>query len=51
MEKGGFRRRTCSCLDLYFQFINLTPFTMPSFEIFYLDWNEDFGGDWAVFRG
>jgi len=30
-------------LDLYFYFTKLTPFTTPTFEIFYRVWSQDFG--------
>jgi hypothetical protein len=35
--------------DLYYQFIKLTPFTMPAFEIFYCSHSIGFAGNLAVF--
>ena len=40
--RGG-SRRLFAFLDPYSYFIKLTPFTTPTFEIFYLVWSEDFG--------
>jgi len=42
MEKAAMRRLLL-LLDLYFYFTKLTPFTTPTFEIFYRVWSQDFG--------
>jgi hypothetical protein len=51
--KGGFRRPelVADLLGPYIQDIKLTPFTMPSFEIFYIAWNEGVGGIWEGMGG